>query len=117
MKKSTVTPIFKQGDREDVANYRPISILSFLNFLKKTAGNIIMFLKWISYNTSQYGFRSGHSTAIAILNMQDKISEALNNNEYRFISGSVECFRCCKPQHTLTKTGRLWHKVPPFTMV
>jgi len=32
--------------------------------------------------TSQYGFRSSHSTAIAILNMQDKISQAIDNNEY-----------------------------------
>src|SRR6218665_512128 len=32
--------------------------------------------------TSQCGFRSGHSTAMALLNMQDKISQAIDKNEY-----------------------------------
>src|SRR6218665_220640 len=32
--------------------------------------------------TSQFGFRSGHSTAMALLNMQDKMSQAIDNNKY-----------------------------------
>lgn len=32
--------------------------------------------------TSQYGLRLGHSIAIALLNMEDEISQATNNNEY-----------------------------------
>src|ERR1700733_14618186 len=31
---------------------------------------------------SQHGFRSGHSTSMALLNMQDKITQAIDNNEF-----------------------------------
>lgn len=34
---STITPIFKQGDREDIANYRPISILPYFSKLLEEA--------------------------------------------------------------------------------
>src|SRR6218665_383787 len=85
MKKSTITPIFKQGDREDVANYRPISIVPYFSKLLEK----VMYQRLYSYvskmdilYTSQFGFRSGHSTAMALLNMQDKISQAIDNNEY-----------------------------------
>ena len=32
--------------------------------------------------TSQHGFQSGHSTFMPLLNMQDKISDAMDKNEY-----------------------------------
>jgi len=31
---------------------------------------------------SQHGFRSGHSTAMSLLNVQEKISQAIDKNEY-----------------------------------
>lgn len=31
---------------------------------------------------SQHGYRSGHSPALSLLSMQDKISNAIENNEY-----------------------------------
>src|SRR5688572_6665475 len=32
--------------------------------------------------SSQHGFQAGHSTFMPLLNMQDKISAAMDNNEY-----------------------------------
>jgi len=72
-KKSTITPIFKQGDREDIANYRPISILPYFSKLLEEA----MYQHLYNYvskmdilYTAQFGFRSGHSTAMALLNIR-----------------------------------------------
>ena len=31
---------------------------------------------------NQHGFQAGHSTAMSLLNIQDKISQAIENNEY-----------------------------------
>jgi len=57
---STITPIFKQGDREDVANYRPIFILPYFSKLLEK----FMYQRLYSYvskldtlYTSQFGFR------------------------------------------------------------
>jgi hypothetical protein len=33
LKRSTVTPLFKQGNKDDLTNYRPISILPFFSKL------------------------------------------------------------------------------------
>jgi len=33
LKISSVTPVFKSGDKSDVRNYRPISILSYIAIL------------------------------------------------------------------------------------
>src|ERR1043165_844051 len=85
MKHSTIIPIFKQGSREELSNYRPISILPFFSKLLEK----VMYQRLYSYVSKmnilhpyQHGFRSGHSTAMAILNMQDKITQAIDNNEY-----------------------------------
>jgi len=59
----SITPIFKVGDRSDVSNYRPISILPHLAKLfesivyactKRNLNHIII--------DSQHGFRPGKST-------------------------------------------------------
>lgn len=35
-----------------------------------------------SIHTSQHGFQPGHSTFMALLDMEDRISKAIDNNEY-----------------------------------
>jgi len=85
LKIATVVPILKRGERDNVANYRPISVLPFFakifeklmyerlsNFLDKT--NVIY--------PSQHGFQAGRSPSMPLLSIQDKISEAIENNEY-----------------------------------
>jgi hypothetical protein len=85
LKIAKVCPIFKSGDREEFTNYRPISILpTFSKIVEKAVFNRLttyleskcMLIK------NQYGFRQGHSTYMAIMDMYDKISAAMNRNEY-----------------------------------
>ena len=85
LKSAKVVPIFKKGEKESLANYRPISVLPyFAKFLEK-----VMYDRLSSYvskakliHPSQYGFQQGHSTFMALLDMEEKISKAIDNNEH-----------------------------------
>ena len=55
-----VIPIFKSDDERDPNNYRPISLLSCFNRI---------FEKLVWLNSSQCGFRHGHSTEHAIFDI------------------------------------------------
>jgi Reverse transcriptase (RNA-dependent DNA polymerase) len=80
-----VVPVYKKGEKDNITNYRPISILPYFskfyeklmydrlyNFVEKS--NVLFH--------SQHGFQSGHSPFMSLLSMQDKISSAIENNEY-----------------------------------
>ena len=66
-----ITPFHKGGERDDVGNYRPISILS-------TAARVfgrLIYAQLYDYpmqnnilGDKQWGFRSLHSTALALIN-------------------------------------------------
>lgn len=68
LKKSMVTPVHKRGDPQDIANYRPISVLTnFSKIFEKIVFNrILEFLNKFNVITdSQHGFRPGRSTETA----------------------------------------------------
>lgn len=82
-KKSIVTPIYKNGNRESLGNYRPISIISnFAKLLEKALYNRI--LSFIENNSilagNQYGFRPKKSTADALTSLTDSIYKALDES-------------------------------------
>ena len=85
LKLAKITPIFKAGDRNLLTNYRPISILPYFSkFFEK-----VIYERVMSYLTtknalfkSQYGFRTGHSTYMAVMEMCDKISEAKEKSHF-----------------------------------
>ena len=84
MKTARVTPIFKEGSKTNVENYRPISILnSFSKVYEKLMHNRLSnFLE--SNNSiyeSQYGFRSGRSCEHALLNAQNLLLESLSKRQ------------------------------------
>src|SRR6218665_958990 len=85
LKIAKITPIFKQGDRQITTNYRPISILPFFGKIMEKAMckrlNDYVEKKSILYKF-QYGFRKGHSTDLALINMQDQITKAIDMEKY-----------------------------------
>ena len=75
MKLSKVIPVHKKGDKENVCNYRPISLLTSLSKLleKIVYSRLLDFLNIHNIiSNSQFGFRQKHSTSHAILTFIEK---------------------------------------------
>ena len=73
-KMAGVTPIFKEGGKGDVSNYRPISILCTVArvFEKLLHNQLRQYL--VQHNvlcSNQWGFTSLHSTALALIDYTD----------------------------------------------
>ena len=75
-KQAKVVPLFKSGNKDDLDNYRPISILPILSTILEKA----VFHKLHTYRSKnsllspyQSGFRASHSTQLAITFLIDKI--------------------------------------------
>ena len=85
LKIAKVIPIFKKGDVLILSNYRPISLLSvFHNLLEKiNYKRIVSFLEKykILYNY-QFGFRSNHSTTLALIEVLDEFYKNLDQQNY-----------------------------------
>jgi len=85
LKIAKVIPIFKNDDKKQISNYRPISVLPiFSKILEK-----IMCKRLFSYleqnnllTDKQYGFRENHATYMAIIDLVDKISEELDKKKF-----------------------------------
>ena len=81
LKMAKIIPVFKGDDDTDTNNYRPISLLSNFNRVFEK----IIYKRLTSYidkhdllNSSQYGFRQGHSTQHAILDIVNDIQSNMN---------------------------------------
>ena len=84
LKIARVKPIYKKGDVHSFDNYRPISVLpSVSKVIERVMHNQLHehFTRLKLYYSSQYGFRSMHSTELAVLELVDKITTNLDNNE------------------------------------
>jgi hypothetical protein len=85
LKIARVCPVYKSGEKSEFTNYRPISILpSFSKIFEKLVYNrLVDYLNKHSILTrNQFGFRSSHDTCMAVAEMIDKISAAMDCNEY-----------------------------------
>jgi hypothetical protein len=85
LKYATVVPLHKKGDISDMANYRPISLLTTFSKVLETAmyyglnqhlqiNNILV--------SEQHGFRKGLSTGYAAHSLTNSILTAWNNKPY-----------------------------------
>ena len=84
MKIARVIPLFKNGDVKEFSNYRPVSILSqFYKILETVFHNRLMSFindKQI-LNNSQFGFRKNMSTAMAIIELVEEITTAIDEGK------------------------------------
>ena len=85
LKAAKVIPLFKSGDKMQLSNYRPVSVLPLFSKILER----IMYSRLLSFVNSntilyafQFGFRAGHSPELALLYLVDKISNALEEVEY-----------------------------------
>ena len=79
-----VVLLFKNGSRDEINNYRPISILPTLSKLieKFIQKNLVSFLNEFDViHRSQSGFRTGHSTETALLLMTENWLKAINDGK------------------------------------
>lgn len=81
LKTSIVIPVLKKNDPSDIANYRPISILSVMSKVIER----IVFTRIINFTDKfniipdcQHGFRSGRSTETAALSFVEFVYECLD---------------------------------------
>ena len=86
LKLAKVIPIYKKDYPTQVTNYRPISLLPVLSKVGLIEKNIAKQLSGYFednqlFNQNQYGFRPGHSTEHAALELVDKITSQMDNNE------------------------------------
>ncbi len=85
LKTAKVIPIFKKGDKLNLNNYRPISLLPiFSKVLEKVINNQIT--KKLDelhlINDNQYGFRTAHSTEDAVIKFIDYIEKAKKEHKH-----------------------------------
>ena len=84
MKTAKILPLFKSGSKKEFTNYRPVLILpQFSKILEKLfVKRLDKFInKFDLLDNSQYGFRSGRSTSLALLELTEEITKALDNKK------------------------------------
>ena len=75
--------IYKKGDKNDVSNYRPISILNnFSKIFEKAILDQIYNFTNTQLCPYQFGFRKNSSCEHALLTIKEKILQQLENNNY-----------------------------------
>lgn len=85
LKRAKIVPVFKKGDKGLVSNYRPIAILSVLSKViekcfEKRLTNYLT--KFSILSASQFGFRAGYSTNLALLSFTDTIKHYIDSGKY-----------------------------------
>ena len=85
LKIARVTPVFKKGDKCELSNYRPISVLPcFSKILERIVYNRTV--KFLDQNNIlgryQYGFRSNYSTSMALTDIANKIVDTFEENSF-----------------------------------
>ena len=122
LKIAKVIPIFKKGSKLLPESYRPISLLSNINKImeKITYSRVFKFLdKNNIFYKQQYGFRPKYSTNHALIDITEKIREALDKNK---IAAGVfvdfqKAFDTVNHKILTKKVRTSWHQGNPEQMV
>lgn len=81
-KKAQISAIYKKGDKSHAGNYRPVSLTSVVCKVMETIvrEHITKHMRTNNlFSTKQYGFISGRSTPLQLLEVMDRWTEALDN--------------------------------------
>ena len=75
-------PIYKKGDKTNLNNYRPISILPTISKVFERVIHIQLYDYFCKNNIceQQYGFRSKHSTELATIKLVDYLVKNMDKN-------------------------------------
>ena len=86
LKISNVIPVYKnKGSRQEVSNYRPISLLSNIEkiYEKLMYSRLMGFLNHSNQIYSrQFGFRKSHSTINTLINIVERIRKAIDDGKF-----------------------------------
>ena len=85
MKIARIIPLYKAGDKNVFTNYRPVSLLpQFSKLLEKLFSiRFDSFLdKFKILSENQYGFRKNRSTSDALLELVEKVTNAVDQKKY-----------------------------------
>ena len=80
---SKSVPLYKKGDRQECKNYRILAISSWISKVFETIvyNKIMSFINKFNILTdSQFGFRSNHSTTLALIEVVNLIKNNLNDS-------------------------------------
>ena len=83
LKRAVVKPIYKAGDKQNFSNYRPISLLPVISKLLEKLIYVRVIEHLVSnsvLNERQFGFRKGKSTYMPLLLLEEKITQAFEEN-------------------------------------
>jgi len=80
LKEANVIPVYKKGPKNNLDNYRPISLLPVLSkvYEKVLNSQITKIIDNGFIDENQFGFRQGHSTEDAVIKFVDKIEKELS---------------------------------------
>jgi hypothetical protein len=91
LKYATIVPVYKKGNRKDLSNYRPISILTSLTkiFEKEMYNRLVKHLNVYNLiSNNQFGFRANTGTENAIFKL---ISEILYSLNHKLLISGIFC--------------------------
>lgn len=85
LKDSMVSPIFKEGDKLDCGNYRPVSVPSSISKIYESFLNA-WFVMFLTVNNiihkCQYGFQKNSNTTSAVTNLTHFVTTNLDRGKY-----------------------------------
>jgi hypothetical protein len=114
LKISRTIPLYKKGDRLNVNNYRPISIVPVLSkiFESLMKSQLYYYLENNKlWSGDQFGFRSGRSTEAALLEITSTIYESFENKHFVSVTAFdlSRAFECI--DHTIIHEKLLFYGV------